>query len=225
MKALAVDTATPLASVAALEGGRLLGEAAVGAGRSHSEHLLQAVQFLLGRLGWSPAEIDLYVVTTGPGSFTGLRIGIGTVRGLAMAAGRPAAGVSTLRAMATALGAASERLAPILDAGRGEVYAGLYSGGDLPEPLREDAVVKPAGLPEFLGPGPVMAFGSGAERYAGLLRERLGTGARILPWRVPLAAGAGQLACRLVASGHAVSDLPLSARYIRRSDARLPGGR
>ena len=222
MKILALDTATPLASIAATEDGRLLGEIALVAARGHSENLLGALRYLHSRLGWGKNEPDLFIATAGPGSFTGLRIGIGTVRGLALAAGRPAAGVSTLAAMAAGLGAPRIRLAPVLDAGRGEVYAGLYSGEDPPRLLAREIVIKPRQLMFVLGDEPTLAFGSGVQRYRSELEDALGKGTRLLFWEAPLAAPAARLAGRLLEEGASFSDLPLSARYIRRSDARLP---
>src|SRR5262245_25899934 len=88
MKILALDTATPIAGIALLDGGRLVGEVAVPAERGHAGHLLSSVRFLLERSGWPTSAPDLFVATSGPGSFTGLRIGLGTIEGLALAAGR-----------------------------------------------------------------------------------------------------------------------------------------
>jgi tRNA threonylcarbamoyladenosine biosynthesis protein TsaB len=201
-------------------------EAVVRSERGHAGHLLESVRFLLDRAGWGAATPDVFVTTTGPGSFTGLRIGIGTIAGLALAAGRPAAGVSTLAAMAAALGPVGRRLAPLLDAGRGEVFVGLFDGEDPPRLLAPERVLRPAELLRWLPLGtgePILVFGSGALRYRETLSEA-GGGVRVLPNSPPAAAGAGRLAVRLLEGGGSVSELPLAARYLRRADARLPGG-
>ncbi len=221
MKVLAVDTSGPAVSVAVLDGDRTLAEAALLPGRSRSEHLVGLLDFLLTRLEMAPSEADLYVAVSGPGSFTGLRVGIGTVRGLALASGRPAVGIPTLQAMAASLGNPGGRLAPLLDAGRGEVYAGLYSGERGTAPLRLDAVIRPAALASFLADGDAAVFGSGADRYPEAIPA---TGARLLSCRMTLAAPAARFALERIGAGSPVTDWPLTARYVRRSDARLPGG-
>ncbi|MGH9392343.1 MAG: tRNA (adenosine(37)-N6)-threonylcarbamoyltransferase complex dimerization subunit type 1 TsaB, partial [Vicinamibacteria bacterium] len=154
---------------------------------------------------------------------TGLRVGIGTLRGLALAAGRPAVGVSTLAAMAGAMGAHGIRLAPILDAGRGEVYAAVYSGDDPPRLLGSEAVMPPSQLDAFLGAEPVLVFGPGVGRHRRSIEHSLAGGSRLIEWEAPLAAPAGRLALKLLDSGVLSHELPPTAVYIRRSDARLPG--
>ena len=226
MKILALDTATPVAGIALLDGGRLVGALAVPAERGHAGHLLSSVRFLLERAGWPASAPDLFVATSGPGSFTGLRIGLGTIEGLALAAGRPAAGVSTLAAMACAIGPVGIPLLPLLDAGRGEVFAGIYSGEEPPQPLEEERALRPDDLAGWLGRfpgGPLLAAGPGAHRYAEALRAAC-PAVRILPAGPNAAAGAGRLAGLLIAAGADPSSLPLTARYLRRADVRLPGG-
>jgi hypothetical protein len=118
----------------------------------------------------------------------------------------------------------------LLDAGRGEVYAGLYSPGADPEPLRDDAVMHPERVAEFLGDVPALVFGPGADRYATLL-DAPGAGVRRLvpaPDAVSLAVAAGRYAARRIEAGGGFAGggaaaLPLTVHYVRRSDARLPG--
>jgi tRNA threonylcarbamoyladenosine biosynthesis protein TsaB len=146
---LAVDTTTPGGSVALGEGGSLLGEVRLAASGPHSTRLLPAIDFLLSSLGRAPAEIGGYAVAAGPGSFTGLRVGISTVQGMALASGRPCLGVSALDLLAERLRGAAPRLAAVVDAFRGEVFAGIYDGEARPlgEALRIEPAVFLAGVP------------------------------------------------------------------------------
>jgi tRNA threonylcarbamoyladenosine biosynthesis protein TsaB len=223
MKVVALDTATPLTSIAALENGELVGEMALSAPRRQSEKLLEAIRTLLATIGWAVRDAGLFVVTRGPGSFTGLRVGLGTVRGLSVATGCPAVGVSPLGAMAAALGGAGLPLMPVLEAGRGQVYAALYSGDDPPELLSGEVVTVPEDLDRLLVPGPVLVFGPATHRLRTALASPPAGSARILSWQGALAGAAGRLATRLIERGASLADLPLEARYIRSSDARLPG--
>jgi tRNA threonylcarbamoyladenosine biosynthesis protein TsaB len=93
---------------------------------THSRRLVPAIDFLLAQLALAPSALDGFAVTTGPGSFTGLRIGLSTVQGLALAAGRPCFGVSALDVLAVRHAGAAPRLAAVMEAYRGEVFAALY---------------------------------------------------------------------------------------------------
>ena len=141
MRVLAFDTATDVATCALLEDGAVLGER-VSVARS----LLAEVDALLARAGLEPTDLDAVVVGTGPGSFTSTRIGLAVARGLGLALGLPAAGVSTLDALASA----REDVLPVIDARRGEVF--------VPGPL--------AVAPDDLELEPeTVCIGSGAIRY------------------------------------------------------------
>ena len=98
-------------------------------GRDAAESLLPAVEDLLRAAGCELAAIEAFALSIGPGSFTGLRVGIATVKGLAFGTPRPVAPVSTLAALAVGAGRADVPVVPMLDARRGEVYAAAYAGG------------------------------------------------------------------------------------------------
>jgi tRNA threonylcarbamoyladenosine biosynthesis protein TsaB len=123
---LSVETATLAGSVALSRGEEVLAAWAGDSGVSHSNTLLYDIDKVLAEAGVELSEIDLFAVATGPGSFTGLRIGIATVKGLAATLDRPTAGVPTLHAVALA-GGPSPRSVALLPAGRGEVFAQLFS--------------------------------------------------------------------------------------------------
>jgi tRNA threonylcarbamoyladenosine biosynthesis protein TsaB len=134
MRVLSVDTTSSLGSVALLEAGALLGEEHLSGADTHSLHLLPAIERLLAALGLDASAIEGFAVAVGPGSFTGLRVGLSTVQGLALGAGRPCIGGSVLDVLASVSEGPSFALR---DAFRGEVYWGQYdSAGESMGPPR-----------------------------------------------------------------------------------------
>ncbi len=133
MRVLAIDTALGACSAALLDtaAGRILGSESVPMVRGHAEALMPLIDGLFGHLGVAPTEIDRVVVTTGPGSFTGLRVGIAAARGMALAAGKPAIGVSTLQAYAAPHIAedASAPVIAVIDARHSHVYLQTFAPG------------------------------------------------------------------------------------------------
>lgn len=122
---LAADTSTPVLTVAVCRGHEPLAETAVACGRAHAERLHNTALWVLDQAGVPLESVDALAITRGPGSFTGLRIGIAAWKGLALARSLPLAGVSTLEALAFALPAA-ESVCAVLDAKMGEVFAAVF---------------------------------------------------------------------------------------------------
>lgn len=135
MKILAVDTASFPASAAILSDGIILGESVIRNQRKHSQNLMQMTEKLFDDLGMDISEIDTFAVTVGPGSFTGLRIGISTVRAFAQAMQKPVVGINTLAALAYNAVSGNGLVVPMLDARRDEVFTAAYefSGGYMTE--------------------------------------------------------------------------------------------
>jgi len=223
---LAMDTSAASGSIALLKDGRLVSERTVGDAGPHARWLLAGIKALLDDFGLAPRCIDLYAVAVGPGSFTGLRIGISTAKGLAWSSGRPVAPVSTLPALAMNAPFSAHIVCPVLDARKSEVYAGLYASED----GRLRAIMEPAALtPEALlgrmdelvpeGTG-VVFLGSGLDTHGAVLREGR-RGAVIAPeplWHVR----ASNIA--LLASEEGAVTLPpggLVPLYLRKSEAEL----
>ena len=125
MKILAFDTAMQSCSVALTEDSRLLAEVNLVNTETHSRHLAGLIRDVCRMARTELSEIDGYAVTRGPGSFTGLRIGISTAIGLAQASGKPIAGVSTLHSLAAQATVPSQLVCPMIDARRGEVYVSV----------------------------------------------------------------------------------------------------
>jgi len=226
MIALGIDTSTSAGSVGLSDGDRLTAELTVASGRTHSERLLRAIESLLAAADVSWAAVDLIAVACGPGSFTGLRIGMATAKGLALALSRPITGFSTLETMAFATatgdgGADPRAVLALLDAGRGEVYRGLYreTGGAI-EAVLPEAAVTPAEAARGATAG-CLVCGNGFAPYRDIIGPRLPPDAVIL--RAAPAIGAA-LAMRALdgARRSGPGDLPPPApNYLRLSDAEL----
>lgn len=218
---LALETATLATSVALLRGEALVAEWTHVDARPHSERLLPAIDALLARAGVALGAVEAFAVSAGPGSFTGLRIGIATVKGLAFGGDRPVAAVPTLAALA--LGAADGRspVAALLDARRGEVYAALYAPDGAP--LAPEAVLTPEALAERLPPGTRLVAGEGSGEAAAAVAARLGEKAHVLPapHGVARAYAVGVLGARALARGEGVPAARLVPRYVRRAEAEV----
>ena len=126
MKILSVDTSTPTCTVGVVDGDRLLAESVDSSGQTHARHLMGMIDSSMAACGLSVKKIDGFAVVTGPGTFTGLRIGISTIKGLAFALSKPVVGVTSLAALAEQAELPTELVCPVMDARRNEVYYGFY---------------------------------------------------------------------------------------------------
>jgi tRNA threonylcarbamoyladenosine biosynthesis protein TsaB len=226
MKLLAVESATLSGGVALLDGDRLLGEITLNIAITHSERLMSAVDRLLADCGLAPADLDGLAVSVGPGSFTGLRVGLATVKALAMALDVPVAPVPTLDALAARLPFADAPVCPILDARKGEVYLSLYRwSGDRVAREWDYLALAPEAAVARLEP-PVILLGDGVEACRPWL-DRLGAGVRVAPaaQRLPSAAAVAGLGLAVLAAGGGVSAEALAPLYLRPSEAELKSRR
>jgi len=222
MRLLAVDTTTSSGSVALLEDRRLVGEIAGESGTTHSARLLGAVDHLLRSEGLAIADIGAFAVAAGPGSFTGIRIGLSTVKALAFASGKPVVPVSSLRALALKLALAGAPLVcPVLDAKKGEVYAALFemSAGRLIEAVPQGAY-DPVDFFSRLPAGRGIAFiGRGCALYRDRIPVRVLETA-IFPARTLFVAHeVGLLGLEGLGEGKGVPADGLEPLYFRRSQA------
>ena len=184
---------------------------------SHSEHLLRWIERALAEAGWSKSCIDAYAATRGPGSFTGIRVGLGTVRGLGLATGRPCLGVTTLEAIAFGVSESGRDRFPVMAAGRGELYAARYDPHASPPEECEAPWIESSAsvVTRVMDEGGVIITGPGTE-----VETPSG------PSRVPLLrspdkiAGAAGCIAAYTALERA-SDSPLAPLYIRPPDALL----
>jgi len=207
----AVDTTTARGSVALWRGGDVVAELRLDTEASHSEHLLPGLESLLDALGVGPGEVDAFAVTTGPGSFTGLRVGLATVQGLALARGRPCLGVGALDVLAARIQGAADRLVAVMDAFRGELYYRVYDGEAraLAEPGLAAPEVLAGSLPEGLA-----LVGDGVLAQGEALRQLLPAAA--FPARSLFLAGTlARLAAPALQRGEGVPAAELRPLYIR----------
>jgi tRNA threonylcarbamoyladenosine biosynthesis protein TsaB len=216
---LAVESATAAVSAALLRGETLLGEETSEDARPPSERLLPAIDSLLRRSGVALDALSGFAVSVGPGSFTGLRVGIATVKGLAFGSGRPVAAVSTLAALALPALDGRTPVAALLDARRGELYAALFAADG--SVLLPDSVRTPAALAGLLPAGTRIVAGEGAETGAAELAARSAGGAELLPapFGLARAAAVGVLGARLLARGEGLASERVAPRYVRRAEA------
>ncbi len=166
MRILALETSTPTLSVALLDGDEIVGERVADVGAGASARILPWADELLAIAGWGPGDLDAVAASVGPGSFTGLRVGLATAKSLAWSADIALVGESSLRTLAASVSAPpGGRVAPLLDARRGQVYAALFEGAELVR-VSEDVVVDPQPwAAELARRGPLVAVGDGLDRY------------------------------------------------------------
>lgn len=221
MNILAVDTATGSCSVAFLKDRRLIAEEVYTAGKTHSRHLMAIVEHILDRCEIAPVDLDGIAVTRGPGTFTGLRIGLSTVKGLAAAIAKPVVGVSSLAALAFPLAWTRTSVVAMIDARRGEIYHARFFGRDRSEPSGKARVSGPEEAAELLPAGAILA-GSGALLYRDVWESRR-PDVRVAPEtaHVIRAASVGMLAMDRFENKAADRADALVPEYIRKSDAQI----
>ncbi len=210
--------------MALLRGDELLAERQGARERPGARSLLPAVDEVLVLAGARVADVEAFAVSIGPGSFTGLRVGIATVKGLAFGTGRPVAAVSSLAALARGARECGEPVVALLDARRDEFYAASFrvSGPDRdPAPGGlEEGVYTPAQLVERL-PSRCVLVGEGVALCRARLREGLGAGVVLGPSADPRAQDVGALGRRLLGEGAGVAAVDLVPRYLRRAEAEV----
>ncbi len=226
MLTLSVDTSSRVGSLAVLRDQSILGVVSTSSDEAYSARMFRQLEFMLAELRIGLPEIGLYSVIAGPGSFTGLRVGLTAVKGWAEVYERPIAPVSGLEAVAAEAPIQEGIVASILDARRGQIYGALYSkqGGKL-EVRIPDVVASPEEFLELLRetvPAANVVFASPSPEVFNnaLLRSdfAVNTLLRVSP---VLAPAAGLLGIQRAARGEIVTALELDANYVRRTDAEI----
>ena len=220
MKILALDSTAKVASVALCEDDLLLGELTLNNGNTHSQTLLPMIEFLLDKFELSPHDIDLFAAAVGPGSFTGVRIGAATVKGLAFGSNTPCAGVSTLESLAYNLCDHDGLICPVMNARRQQVYTALFraKNGTL-ERLMPDSAIAITELDQALSiyNEPVRLCGDGYDVTIPLLTHAvIPTSER---YRHQSAYSVAQVARSMHAANNLCTDITLSPIYLRLSQA------
>jgi tRNA threonylcarbamoyladenosine biosynthesis protein TsaB len=227
MKILALDTSTSLTTVAITIGERLAAESTFNADRTLSARLIPEIDHLLELAGFTVTDIDLFAASVGPGSFTGVRGGIATVQGLALAGGKPCVGFSSLTLLAMNFPLAAYPVCPLLDARKSEVYAALFDcSTTIPTARISDCVLPPEHLLDLLpetGGTPVIFCGDGAVRYQEQIARRMGARALFAPFPLNTshAFNAAPLALYALQNGIFTDPAHLLPTYLRASDAEI----
>ena len=223
MLILAFETSAKAASVALLDGEKLLGESYQNTGLTHSQTLMSMAEDLIKSCGYTPQQIQAVAVAAGPGSFTGVRIGVAAAKGFAWGAQLPCCGVSTLEAMALNLGVYKGFVLPVMDARRNQVYTATFYAdkGKLTRKTRDRAIslaqlqeeIKNLSEPVFLvGDGSILCYNTLKEAVPCLIcppEHRMHQ----------RAAGVGLAASAMLAAGEACDAGTLTPNYLRLSQA------
>ncbi len=220
---LSLETSTGCGSIALTRNGKLLAEATTRPEVTHSRRLLGTVSWIMQAVGVDWSEINGIGVSLGPGSFTGLRIGLAAAQGLALAAGIPLVGVETLDALAMACVGVTDRICPVLDARKQEVYVAYYEPGDrngYPVRLSADQAIGPEKLAEAIDRPTVLA-GPAVAVYKEVFVKN--SCIRLLPASLshPRALYVGLLAEQMLKSGLQSDPVLISPKYVRASEAEM----
>ena len=227
MKILALDTSTSMATVGLVVDEKLVAESVFNSDRTLSARLIPEIERILDIAGVSAEEIDLFAASIGPGSFTGVRGGVATVQGLALATAKPCVGFSSLALLAMNFPFSSHLVCPLLDARKSEVYAALFNcTTPIPIPIISDCVMSPACFLDLLcytTDKPVVFAGEGALRYRDQIAEKMVKRAIFAPFPLHIshAANAVLLALDRFKLGEHVEPSWLLPVYLRASDAEI----
>lgn len=224
MKILGLDTSGRAGSICLAEGEKIVVTMPLDTEVTHTERLLPAINILLKQAGWALADLNGLALAIGPGSFTGLRIGLATLKGFAQVYDLPIAGVSSLQALAHNACGAKKPVAALMDARRGQVYAGVYEfkNGNIHKILMDEQAVDPLPLAEALKKNaPCLLLGDGAKAYEKIFRETLGNGVRFGEAEaMHIQAGwIARLALPKLKKGEGKNWRGMVPNYIRKSDA------
>ncbi len=222
MLVLCLDTTTRFGSVALVDGKKLLAEVNYLSPSTHSRQVFEALEALSKITGKKISEVDGLAVAAGPGSFTGIRIGLSLIKSLSLASGRPVAAVSALTALARKLLCPEIKIiAPAIDARKGEIFACLYQAdrSELQEVIPAGAYEPEKFLAMISVEQPVYFIGTGVDVYLPLIKAKLGEQAVITERSYYLAAEIGQLGAVLLAQGKGLKPEEVEPIYYRPSQA------
>lgn len=226
MRILGIDTSTKYAGVAVVENRVLIAQSTLQFMASHSEKLLPEIAHILEIMKIPIETIDYYAVTVGPGSFTGLRVGISTVKGLAFATRKNVIPISTLEVIARGFIHVEYPICPILDARKKEVYSALFQweNGKLLR-IKRDSVLTPEALTEWIK-GKTLFAGDGLSIYKDKLQQLFGEKAIFAEsiYNIPSSAIVALMGFEKAEEGKFISARDLSPLYLRKSEAEIKFG-
>ena len=224
MKVLGIDTSTSCGSVGLIEDKEVISEYLLNIPVTHSERLLGAIEFVLREARCSIEEIEGCAIALGPGSFTGLRIGVSTVKGLAFATGKPVAGMPTLDVLASQIAPTSYLICPILDARKKQVYTAFYRYGEGGSIRRQSEyqAIPPEDLVRQIKEQTIF-LGDGVRTYGDFLLNCLPSLAILpsAPFHVSHGSMVAKLGMELLRKGEHLNLSAFSPLYVRPSEAEM----
>ncbi|OGP63286.1 MAG: tRNA (adenosine(37)-N6)-threonylcarbamoyltransferase complex dimerization subunit type 1 TsaB [Deltaproteobacteria bacterium RBG_13_47_9] len=222
MKVLGIDTSTSCGSVGLIDGESIISEYHLHSPVTHSQRLLGAIELILREARCALLDLDGWAISLGPGSFTGLRIGVSTVKGLAVATQKPVAGVSTLDVLASQVSPTPYLICPIVDARKREVYTAFYryEDGDFPKRLSAYQAIEPRTLIKEIQERTIFN-GDGIKTYGDFFRSSLPFFAVFTPppLNVPFGSMVAKLGLNLLGRGEYLDLSTFTPIYIRPSEA------
>ena len=223
MKILGIDTSSPAGSVALLDNNCVISESILGGSQAYSHNILEEVDGLLNRSQTKLKDLEGFAITNGPGSFTGLRVGMSLLKGLVMATEKPFAAVNTLDAYAETVKTGSYLICPVFDARKKEVYTALFNSNNyLYQRKTPDQAITPEKLCDQISQ-PTVFVGNGLEVYKNTFISRLKENyMHNTPIKnLTVAASAGLIASRNLKKSFNYNLDSLTINYIRPSEAEL----
>lgn len=224
MKVLAIDTSTVIAAVALMDDEKLLGEYSINNKKTHSQKLMVMINEIMGNLDLKPSDIDVFAASIGPGSFTGLRIGVTTVKAMAYATNKPVVGVPTLDALAYNIVTSNFIICPILDARNNQVFTALYeSNGRKLDRITDYMGIPVSELMQIIRQKErqVIFTGDAVDLHREYFRSELGDNCEFAPLGTRLQRGASvaELAIMMAKEGKLTDSFELTPFYLRKSQA------
>jgi tRNA threonylcarbamoyladenosine biosynthesis protein TsaB len=224
MKVLGIDTSTTSGSIGLIHDERVISEYLLNLSVTHSERLLDAIDLVLRKTHHALGDLDGFAISLGPGSFTGVRIGVSTVKGLAYAAQKPVVGVSTLDVLASQVSPTPYLICPIIDARKGEVYSAFYryEESNHLKRLSEYQAMRPEVLSGMLRERTIF-LGDGVKTYGDDLRNSLKSFAIFSPavLHIPHGSAVARLGLQLLMQGEVLDLATFTPLYVRLSDAEI----
>jgi tRNA threonylcarbamoyladenosine biosynthesis protein TsaB len=224
MRILGIDTSTSCGSVGLIDHAEIIFDYLLNIPVTHSERLLGAIEFVLREARCPIENLDGWAISLGPGSFTGLRIGVSTAKGLAFATGKPLAGVPTLDVLASQIPFTSHLICPILDARKKEVYTAFYRYGEGDSLKRMSAymAIQPEDLAKRIEE-PTIFLGNGVKAYGEFLRSALLSLVIFPPAPLYLSHGStvAKLGSELLEKGESLDISAFIPIYVRASEAEI----
>jgi tRNA threonylcarbamoyladenosine biosynthesis protein TsaB len=224
MKVLGIDTSTTCGSIGLIHDERVISEYILNLPVTHSERLLDAIDLVLRKARYALGDLDGFAISLGPGSFTGVRIGVSTVKGLAYAVQKPVVGVSTLDVLASQVSPTPYLICPIIDARKGEVYSAFYRYEELSHLKRvsEYQAIQPEVL-FGMSKEPTIFLGDGVKTYGDDLLNSLKSFAIFSPTalHIPHGSAVARLGAELLMRREVLDLATFTPLYVRRSEAEI----